>query len=100
MTIVSFVQGAVAMGCGVAGMFFLRFWRRSGDRLFFHFAAAFWVLAVSYVLLGTAVVATEWRVSVFVIRLLAFCLILYAVFDKNRPSRSSSARRPGESQSR
>jgi len=28
--------------------------------------------------------ATEWRLYVFLVRLLAFCLILFGVFDKNR----------------
>jgi hypothetical protein len=28
--------------------------------------------------------ATEWRIYVFVVRLLAFCVILYAIVEKNR----------------
>jgi hypothetical protein len=48
------------------------------------FAAAFALLSVSYMLLGMVTFATEWRVYVFVVRLLAFCLILYGIFDKNR----------------
>ena len=78
------LQGAVAMGCIVAGMFFLRFWRDSQDRLFLRFALAFWMLAVSYILLGAIAFATEWRVYVFVVRLFAFLLILFAIFEKNR----------------
>jgi uncharacterized protein DUF5985 len=84
VTLVIFIQGAVAMGCAVAAVFFLRFWRQSRDTLFFCFSAAFALLSVSYVLLGTVAFATEWRVYVFVVRLLAFCLILYGIFDKNR----------------
>jgi uncharacterized protein DUF5985 len=82
--LVVFIQGAVAMGCAVAAFFFLRFWRQSRDALFLSFAAAFALLSLSYVLLGTVAFATEWRVYVFVVRLLAFCLILYGIFDKNR----------------
>jgi hypothetical protein len=81
---VSFFHGAVAMGCFVAGLFFLRFWRDSQDRLFRWFALAFWVLAASYVLLGLITLATEWRVYVFVLRLISFLLILFAIFEKNR----------------
>ena len=84
MTPVIFIQGAVAMGCAVAAVFFLRFWRHSRDGLFLSFSAAFALLSVSYVLLGTVAFATEWRVYIFVVRLLAFCLILYGIFDKNR----------------
>ena len=84
LTIVPFVQGVVAMGCVVAGMFFLRFWRESRDRLFLFFCAAFWMLGLSYAALGTVAVATEWRVYVFLLRLLAFCIILVGIADKNR----------------
>ena len=80
----TFLQGAVAMGCAVAGLFFLRFWRDSGDRLFRWFALAFWVMAVSYILLGVIAFATEWRVYVFLLRLIAFSLILLGIFEKNR----------------
>jgi hypothetical protein len=52
MTLIAFMHGAVTMGCTVAGVFFFRFWRQSLDRLFLRFAWAFWILAVSYGLLG------------------------------------------------
>jgi uncharacterized protein DUF5985 len=84
MRLVPFLQGAVAMGCGAAGLFFLKFWRQGRDRLFLQFALAFWMLAMSYVTLTLLSSASDWGVSVFVLRLFAFCLILYGIFDKNR----------------
>ena len=84
MTLIPFIHGAVTMGCAVAGVFFLRFWRQSLDRLFLRFAWAFWILAISYGLLGLVADATEWRVYVFIVRLAAFCMILYGIFEKNR----------------
>ena len=81
---IPFIQGAVAMGCVIVAVFFLRFWHHSHDRLFFWFSSAFALLAVSYLLLGTIALATEWRVYVYAVRLLAFCLILYGIFEKNR----------------
>lgn len=84
MTGVAFFHGAVAMGCVILGVFFLRFWQQSRDRLFLRFASAFWILAVSYGLLGLVAFATEWRVYVFLVRLLAFCMILYGILEKNR----------------
>ena len=83
----AFLRGAVAMGCVIAGLFFLRFWRDSQDRLFLQFAFAFWLLAFSFVMLGIISLATEWRVYVFVLRLVAYCLILFAIIDKNRTQR-------------
>lgn len=79
-----FLYGASAMGCAVCGLYFLRFWRESTDRLFLLFALAFWLLAVNYTLLGTIQFANESRVYVFGVRLLAFCLIVYGIIDKNR----------------
>jgi len=81
---VPFFHGAVAMGCVIAGVFFLRFWQQSRDRLFLRFASAFWILGLSYALLGLLAFATEFRVYVFVVRLLAFCMILYGIVEKNR----------------
>ena len=44
----SFLNGAAAMACLAIGMYFARFWRESGDRLFLCLAAAFWIFAVNY----------------------------------------------------
>jgi hypothetical protein len=84
MTSVPFIHGAVAMGCALAAFFFLRFWQQSRDRLFQWFAFAFAMLALSYVLLGLIQLATEWRVYVFALRLVAFSLILFGIYEKNR----------------
>lgn len=40
------LAGAACALCCVAGLFFLRFWRRSRDRFFAFFAAAFWLMAL------------------------------------------------------
>lgn len=84
MTLVPFLHGAVAMGCSVLAVFFLRFWRQSRDRLFLFFAIAFLVLAIDYVMLGLNSGATEWRLPVFIVRVSAFLVILLGILDKNR----------------
>jgi hypothetical protein len=81
---VTFLYGAAAMGCAIIGLFFFRFWRQSLDRLFLLFAMAFWMLAVDRIVLGIFAFATERREYVFLLRLIAFCLIIYGVVDKNR----------------
>ena len=48
------VLGALAMASAVAGLFFLRFWRETRDRLFAMFALAFWVLGVNWLGLALA----------------------------------------------
>jgi hypothetical protein len=78
-----FMNGAVTLGCAVVGLFFLRFWRKSHDRLFMLFAIAFWLLGVNRVAL-TFVEADETRTYLYMVRLLAFLIILIAIVDKNR----------------
>lgn len=86
-----FMWGAIVMACATAGTFFLRFWRKTGDRLFAIFALAFWILGVHwFVLAWTNQNQQELQLGLYAIRLLAFLLILYAIVDKNRASR-----RPG-----
>ena len=89
-----FISGALVTGYIVAGLFFLRFWKQSRDRLFAWFALAFWVLAIQRIslsLLTTDVRGGEQLVEgqlfFYCLRLLAFVLILIAILDKNRTRR-------------
>ncbi|HXD75559.1 MAG TPA: DUF5985 family protein [Vicinamibacterales bacterium] len=82
--ITAVLRGATAMGCAAAALIFFRFWRQSVDRFFLFFALAFAILAVEYAILGTVTVATEWRVYVYGVRLVAFLLIVSAIGIKNR----------------
>ena len=86
--VVIFAGGLLAAGYLVAALFFMRFWRESGDRLFAMFAAAFVLLTVQRVLLALQVSLMEDEVWSYVIRLVAFLLILFAIIDKNRGVRS------------
>lgn len=72
------------MGCVAVAIVFLRHWRRSLDRLFIAFAAAFGILAIDYAVLAVTRVGAEWRPYVFGVRLVAFGLILFGVIEKNR----------------
>ena len=84
----SFILGAVVMACGVAGLFFLRFWRRTGDRLFVMFADSLWLMGVNWLLLSFTDPAAETRrIALYTIRLLAFVIIIAAIIDKNRSAR-------------
>jgi hypothetical protein len=80
----TFLYGTTAMNCAVIGLFFLRFWTRSRDRFFLWFACAFLILGVERAVLGLLPFATEWREYVYLLRLFAFCVILYGIADKNR----------------
>jgi hypothetical protein len=79
-----FLMGAIAMASVVAGLFFLRFWRDTGDRLFLIFAAAFLLLATTRLGLALSQVQEEGHTHWYWVRLIAFVLIVLAIVDKNR----------------
>jgi hypothetical protein len=68
----------------VASMFFVRFWKTTGDRFFLLFGIAFFVDAVSRVVQGSLTVSEEYEPLIYVGRLVTFGLILLAIWDKNR----------------
>jgi hypothetical protein len=77
-----FISGAVAMGYLVVGLFFLKFWRRTGDGLFLIFAVAFWLLMATTAtfVLGGIARGSGW---VYLPRLAAFILIIAGIVGKN-----------------
>jgi hypothetical protein len=82
------MAGALAMGFALAGIFFLRFWRKTRDRLFALFALSFFVMAANRVLLSLAALRGAQGDHLYWIRLIAFALILAAILDKNRSRKS------------
>jgi hypothetical protein len=85
-TATTFMAGASAVLAAVAALFFLRFWRMSGDRFFLLFALAFAVLAGNRIAL--TVIPREQDTWIYTLRLIAFAVIIVAIVDKNRPRRS------------
>jgi hypothetical protein len=81
-----FLWGAITATSLVAGLFFLRFWVRTRDRLFLFFFLAFWVFAVNWMVVAWLYARGETDHRVYFIRLLAFGLILAGIVDKNRRS--------------
>ena len=87
MTLLDFLAGALTFGFLIAALHFTRFWRRTGDGLFLSFAAAFGLLSFAQGLLTLADIAAEERSWIFLLRLAAFALIIFAIVRKNRPAR-------------
>lgn len=81
--LIAFLSGAVSAGFLFAGLFFLRFWRKTHDRLFVAFAIAFWLLGLNQALLTFSSVPAEERSWLYLLRLAAFVLILAAIWRKN-----------------
>ena len=82
------VSGAILMGYLIAGLFFLRFWRDTRDRLFLIFAIAFVILGGQRLALVLTRDMLETDTGLYLIRLFGFLLILAAIVDKNRVGRA------------
>jgi len=106
-----FIMGAIAMASAVVALFFLRFWRDTGDRLFGMFALAFLLLGITRFGLAVSRESPSARAAIaadnaprvaaaadepkssqvdegqthwYWVRFAAFLLILIAIADKNR----------------
>lgn len=77
-----FFSGATMLACLAIALFFFRYWRETGDRLFGIFALAFWVFAANRFLL--LLLAEEHQIWVYASRAVVFVLIIGAIVDKNR----------------
>lgn len=79
-------SGALMICCLVAGLFFLKFYRKTADKLFKLFSFAFFLLSFERLVLGYLGSRNEPSPLVYLIRLSAFLIIIYAIVDKNRSS--------------
>jgi hypothetical protein len=87
MTSDDFLLGATAFGCLVVALFFARFWRVTDDRFFALMSLAFALFGVNRILLGFVDEDDEALPGFYLVRLLAFLLILVAIVDKDRSAR-------------
>ena len=88
-TMQALVAGALTMGYAIASLFFLNFWRKSHDRLFAMFSAAFGILAVQRPMLAVITDMQGETTWLYALRLAAYLLMLAAIVDKNRaPAKS------------
>ena len=79
------LSGAIAVGWLAAGLFFFRFWRHTRDRFFLWFALSFWLEAGNRIALGTIAATREDNPVIYGLRVVAYGLILLAIWQKNRP---------------
>ena len=84
-----FLGGAIVMGFAIAALLFLKFWRRTREELFLAFSGSFLLLAVTQALLTLGRFYTEERSWLYLLRLAAFLLILFAMWRQNRRSRAT-----------
>ena len=80
---IEFLSGAVTLGFLVAAAFFLRFWRKTAERLFLAFAIAFALFALNQALATALTVVSEPWSLIYALRVIGFLVILGAIVDKN-----------------
>jgi hypothetical protein len=78
-----FISGMVTMGFLVAGLFFLRFWQRTRDRLFVAFGAAFLLFAANQALVALSGVPSEHQSWFYALRIAGFALLIAAIIGKS-----------------
>lgn len=83
-SLLQFLWGMLAMACIVAGLLFLRLWRLSHERLLLFFALGFFTFAINWIGLGIVNPPLESRHWFYLVRMVAFALIIAGIVDKNR----------------
>ncbi|HEY1149982.1 MAG TPA: DUF5985 family protein [Pseudoduganella sp.] len=87
MDLNSLLSGAIVMAALTIALFFLRFWRATGDNFFRLFALAFSLMALERLLAWQFRLTSEDVPQLYLIRLLSYGLILFAIVRKNRRSK-------------
>ena len=86
------LAGASATAALVIALFFLRFWRRTGDSLFVYFALSFTLEAALRLYMALFAGPNGTGASVYLLRLASYGLIVAAIVGKNRRARRQEGR--------
>lgn len=78
------ILGGITVACLLAGLFFLSYWRSSGDRFFVYFMLSFWIQAANHGAMAASSSWSEGSSAQYLVRVLAYVLILVAIWEKNR----------------
>ncbi len=88
--LISYLSGALTLGFLLCGAFFIRFWRRTGDRLFLHFALGFGLFALNQAISAALGPRTDEIRYEYILRVLGFLWIIVGIVKKNAESPSGS----------
>lgn len=83
---INFLSGIASTLYVLVGVCFLKFWRRTHDRLFGFFALAFGLFALNQIVTTFLNSFDDRTGYVYILRILGFGVIVYAIVDKNTPS--------------
>lgn len=82
--------GAIVMASFIISLFFLRFWKSTKDKFFLYFSLSFALEGFGRILLGLTEYPADREPYIYLFRLVAFSIILYAIIEKNLRSKRNS----------
>jgi len=78
------LEGGISVITLFIGLFFYRFRHKTGDKFFLYFAWSFWIEGLNRMVLALYPYASEREPFFYLFRLLAYGLIILAIWQKNR----------------
>lgn len=87
LTLNPFLLGAISIANLVAALLFMRYWRSSRDRFFLYLVASFLLEAINRAATAIEPAIEGEAPAHYVVRLVAYLLILLAIWEKNRARR-------------
>ncbi|MHB8914348.1 MAG: DUF5985 family protein [Thiobacillus sp.] len=87
MFVNNILAGAIIMASLTIALFFLRFWKSTHDRFFLFFSISFALEALNRLLIQLTIQQDEQQPLIYLIRLVAYSLILVAILQKNKRHR-------------
>jgi uncharacterized membrane protein HdeD (DUF308 family) len=84
------------MASFIAGLFFLRFWKTTGDHFFLFFSISFFLEGINRFALALTSDPNEGRPLFYFVRFCSFLLILIAIIRKNLAKTDGSRASAGD----
>ncbi len=83
-----FIHGALMICFFLLGMYFFKFWKKTKDTLFIYFGLAFLLMSANRIgFLFSSQEVIEAKTWLYLLRLVAFALIIMGIISKNQPTR-------------
>lgn len=80
---IDFLSGSVTVVYFLIAFYFLSFWKRTYDRLFVMFALSFALFGINQIAATMANAVDERTGWFYILRILGYGIILFAIIDKN-----------------
>lgn len=86
----SFLSGVATMGFLIAALFFVRFWRRTKEKLFLAFGCSFFLFSANQALVAFSDLPKEDESLFYLLRLAGFLILIAAIVAQNLNAKSKT----------